>query len=239
MNKSDINIPQINKTLINHFGKPKRKLDSKPLDVLIATILSQNTNDRNSHKAYFNLKSKFPKWSDLEKAKASQIAASIRPAGLNKQKAKTIKLFFKWLSNNHTMSLKHLNRLSDDEIISQLTSIPGIGVKTASCVLLFGMRRNVCPVDTHVFRTVNRIGIVKEPTPDKTYFALNAILPNGIAHEFHTNLIMLGRTICKPANPHCVQCPLLKFCKFSDKILIEPSNMLGKKKNDFFLLDEI
>ena len=117
-----------------------------------------------------------------------------------------------------------------------MTNFGGVGVKTASCVLLFALNRNVCPVDTHVHRTVNRIGIVSEKTPDKTFFTLNNNFPDKIAHSFHTNLIRLGREICKPTNPSCGICPLLKICGYPHK------NFEMKKeglKRDFMLLDNV
>ena len=100
--------------------------------------------------------------------------------------------------------------MPDDEILNELTSIKGIGVKTASCVLLFSLDRNVCPVDTHVHRTLNRIGIVKTKTPDKTFANYIKIYLKNTAHQFHTNLIKLGREICKPAKPFCSICPTVE-----------------------------
>jgi endonuclease-3 len=126
--------------------------------------------------------------------------------------------------------------MSDNEILGELTSINGIGVKTASCVLLFSLDRNICPVDTHVHRTLNRIGIVKTKTPDKTFDQIKNQLPDGIAHQFHTNLIKLGREICKPANPSCSICPVLKECKFNNKNL---GKVVSVYSNRFLLLDSI
>ncbi|MBM4175677.1 MAG: endonuclease III [Ignavibacteria bacterium] len=240
MKKLGIFVLKVNSRLLEHFGKPKRKLDSKPLDILIATILSQNTSDKNSLKAYHNLRKKFPAWADIKKASISQLARTIRIAGLSRQKAKTIKELFKWLVNiNQHYSLGFLNDLSNEEVLSELTKLQGIGVKTASCVLLFGMQRNVCPVDTHVFRTVNRIGIVSGSTPEKTFYALDKILPYGIAHEFHTNLIILGRTICKPKKPECFNCPLVKLCNFKKKNLTSDFSSASNRRNDIILLDAI
>ena len=107
----------------------------------------------------------------------------------------------------------------NEEILDELTSYIGVGVKTASCVLLFSLNRNICPVDTHVHRTLNRIGLVKTNIPEKTFYALLNKIPEGTAHSFHTNLIRLGREICKPANPICSVCPLLKFVSLTTKIL--------------------
>jgi len=126
--------------------------------------------------------------------------------------------------------------MNESDAINELTNYNGVGVKTASCVLLFAMDRNICPVDAHVHRIVNRLGIVNAKTPDKTFLLLNENFPPKIAHSFHTNLIRLGREICKPKNPSCGICPLNKLCKYGEKDL-QIKRM--HKRNDFMLLDHV
>ena len=126
--------------------------------------------------------------------------------------------------------------MDNETAINELTKYIGIGVKTASCVLLFAEGRNVCPVDTHVHRTLNRIGAVETSTPDKTFAKLNEKFPPKIAHQFHTNLIRLGREICKPKNPSCGICPLIGICIFSKKDSLNTSK--GKVRS-FMLLDSV
>jgi endonuclease-3 len=231
-------IKKINILLVKHFGIPKRsKKLPNPVDTLIATILSQNTNDKNSYKAYQNLKKKYKSWSDLVEVPRSEIEKVIKVAGLGKQKSAAIKSFLSSLQKkNGKIDLLHIKKMSDEDILAELISIKGIGVKTASCVLLFSLDRNVCPVDTHVHRTLNRIGIVRTKTPDKTFEQINNHLPDGSAHQFHTNLINLGREICKPANPLCSFCPLIKECKFKYKNL---EKVDAVKSIRFLLLDSI
>jgi endonuclease III len=231
-------IKNINQLLVRHFGIPYRpKKLPKPIDTLIATILSQNTNDRNSYQAYQNLKKKYKSWQELADTPRNKIEQTIRAAGLGKQKSAAIKNFLVNLKkNNGSLNLQYIKKMPDEEILNELTAIKGIGVKTASCVLLFALDRNVCPVDTHVHRTLNRIGIVKTKTPDKTFKQIVKYLPEGTAHQFHTNLIKLGREICKPAKPLCSLCPLLKLCKFKKKNL---QNVDKKSSNSFLLLDSI
>ena len=229
-------IKKVNALLIKKFGIPKRNGLPNPLDLLIATILSQNTNDNNSYKAFQNLKSRYKSWGELLDEKRSVIKSRIRVAGLAEQKSAAIKNLITELHKKNDLGLLSIKQLENEQAIEQLTAHKGIGVKTASCVLLFALDRNVCPVDTHVHRTTNRIGIVKEKTPDKTFFALNQNFTEGIAHSFHTNLIKLGREICKPTNPSCGICPLLKICNFPNK------NLTGKttgKKREFMLLDNV
>lgn len=231
-------VKQINNVLIKHFGIPLRqKKLPDPLDTLIATILSQNTNDNNSYKAYQNLKQKYRSWNEVANISRKEIEKLIQVAGLGKQKSATIKSFLSTLQNKGgKINLRYILKMKDEDILDDLTSIKGIGVKTASCVLLFSLDRNVCPVDTHVHRTLNRIGLVKTKTPDKTFEQINKFLPDGIAHQLHTNLIKLGREICKPGKPHCSICPLLSKCKFRRKNLEVVQSKTGK---NFLLLDSI
>ncbi|HKI79204.1 MAG TPA: endonuclease III [Ignavibacteriaceae bacterium] len=231
-------IEKANNLLIKKYGIPQRsKTPPDPVDMIIATILSQNTNDKNSYKAFQNLKGKYKSWNEVAKLTTAQIEKLIKTAGLGKQKSKAIKnLLITLLKEKGKISLKYLNKMEDEEILKELTTFPGVGLKTASCVLLFAMRKNFCPVDTHVHRTTNRIGIVMTSTPDKSFKILNENMPDGMAHQFHTNLIRLGREICKPSKPSCKICPLLKICEYPDKNLEETTNY---KINDFLLLDSI
>lgn len=212
-------IRKINELLVKHYGIPKRQNPlPDPLDTLIATILSQNTNDNNSYKAFNNLRSTFKNWEEVAEAKRATIEKLIRVAGLAPAKSNAIKnLLLDIKEKFGKLSLDFVKELSINETLEKLTSYDGVGVKTASCVLMFAMNKNVCPVDTHVHRTTNRIGLASEKTPEKTFWKLNENFPEGIAHSFHTNLILLGREICTPTNPNCIACPLKKVCKFPDK----------------------
>lgn len=234
--KSRIN--KINKILISKFGLPKRNAaETDPVDVLIATILSQNTTDKNSYKAYKNLKANFKNWNEVASAKQKTIEQNIRIGGLAKQKAKSIKIILnELLKQKGRVTLDYLKTLPNDEVVSELVKFNGVGIKTASCILLFSLQRNVCPVDTHVHRTVNRIGLVKTKSPDKTFENLNKNLPTGVAHSFHTNLIKLGRDICKSGRPLCTICPLLKICAYEEKNMHSISKVTN---NDFLLLDNV
>jgi len=222
-------IIEINRLLIEQFGIPsKAEKLPKPIEMLVATILSQNTNDNNSYKAYLNLKSKFKNWEEVRIANRTSIENAIKVAGLGFQKSNAIK--------NLLNDLNEKFGSYELDLLNTLTEFKGIGVKTASCVLLFSLNKNICPVDTHVHRTLNRIGIVKTKTPDKTFFELNKNFPPKIAHSFHTNLIRLGREICKPTRYSCLNCRLNKICKFENKNLEE---RVVLKSNTFMLLDNI
>ncbi len=231
-------IKNINKLLVKQFGIPSRR-ETLPdsVDMIIATILSQNTNDNNSFKAFQKLKEKYKSWEEILNVRRTTIEKEIRVAGLGFQKSSAIKNFIKEIyKEKKEITLNHIEKMDDDSAIGELTKYKGIGVKTASCVLLFAEGRNVCPVDTHVHRTVNRIGIVKGSTPDKTFKELNKSFPEKIAHQFHTNLIRLGREVCTPQNPSCGVCPILNQCEFKEKNL---ENKKMKRERKFMLLDSV
>ena len=231
-------IKKVNELLIDRFGMPPRnKKLPDPVEMLVATVLSQNTNDKNSYQAYQNLKKKYPSFEELAAAKRTSIEKEIKIAGLGLQKSKAIKDFLTELKKQRgEFSLNYLSEKSASDAIKDMTGYNGVGVKTASCVLLFAMDRNVCPVDTHVYRTVNRLGIVSGSSPEKTFWALNENFPKDIAHSFHTNLIRLGREICKPKNPACGSCPLTRLCKYENK---DKERKVDRKENAFMLLDNI
>ena len=220
-------IKRTDKLLFDYYGTPERKSKlSDPLTVLIGTILSQNTNDKNSLRAFQELRQKYPQWKMLLYVSVNELADTIRVAGLNNQKAKAIKNLIEFIANSYyegrlqdvkDISIDFIEKLTDTEILDELTKLPGIGLKTASCVLLFSLDRNWCPVDTHVHRLTNRIGIVTTKTPNQSFGVINANMPPRIAHRFHTNLIKLGREICKSQKPQCSICPLLTICKYSEK----------------------
>ena len=231
-------IKKIDKILISKYGVPKRnESGSEPIDTLIATILSQNTTDNNSYKAYQNLKSNFKNWNEVAAANLKTIEKNIRIGGLAKQKAKSIKNILNQLNkHNGKIKINYSSKTSNEEIIEHLKSFNGVGVKTASCVLLFSLKRNVCPVDTHVHRVTNRLGLVNTKTPDKTFEIINKNLPDRTAHSFHSNLIKLGRDICKAGKPSCSVCPLLKLCKYDKKNM---DIAIRKNLNSFLLLDNV
>jgi endonuclease III len=231
-------LKRINKLLFKYFGTPeKAAVPPDPLDLIIATILSQNTNDKNSYAAFKKLKAMYPEWSRVNELTAEELGEIIKTAGLTGQKTAAIKNLLNYLKESRKdFSLNYLRNMNDDEVIQELTKLKGIGVKTASCVLLFSFERNAFPVDTHVHRVLNRTGVVKTKGPEQTFYAVKNKIPEESAHELHTNLIRLGREICKPAAPVCYLCPLKKVCKYPAK---DFSKKLKYKENNFFLLDNI
>lgn len=231
-------IAKIDKLLVKYFGIPDRKSPlPDPVDILIGTILSQNTNDNNSYKAYLNLKENYPAWKDVAELPLSKLESVIKVAGLGKQKSKAIKHVLQSLQKkSKDISLDYLRDETPEKAIADLTSFTGVGTKTASCVLLFSFNQNICPVDTHVHRTLNRIGIVETKTPDKTFQLINGNIPDGAGHRFHTNLIKLGRSLCRPKIQYCFHCPLNKVCAYQSKNMSETAT---QDKDNILLLDSI
>lgn len=231
-------LSKINDILIKEYGKPQQENPNPdPVDILIATILSQNTNDRNSYKAYLNLKNKFPRWEDVAGADLEAIDEPIAIAGFSFPKAKAIKGILNYLlETNGEISLDYLKNMGDEEAVKSLTSHKGIGIKTADCVMMFAFHRNICPVDRHIFRILNRLGVIRATTPEKTAIELNKMLPEGSAHSLHANLIRFGREICRQTLPNCSICPLLKLCEYDNKNMAEVADYKG---GTFLLLDHI
>ncbi|MBI2417212.1 MAG: hypothetical protein HYV28_04800 [Ignavibacteriales bacterium] len=147
--KVDNVLAQINSLLIQYLGVPERNSQIvTPLTALIGTVLSQNTNDNNSFRAYQNLVTKYPAWEEMADIPLVELEELIRPAGLTSQKAGTIKTILNMVFNEKSLLLDFdaVENISNDHLLTTLTAIKGVGTKTAACVLLFSLGRNVCPV---------------------------------------------------------------------------------------------
>jgi endonuclease III len=202
--------------LENTFGVPKLASKSDPLSMLINIILSQATSDVNSHRTFENLKKNFKSWKDVLNASESEIAETIKLGGLANQKAKVIKNMLTQIKENHgSLSLKFVERMSDEEARDYLEKFRGIGPKTVACTLLFACHKEVFPIDTHIFRILKRMGILPAKISDaKAHRLLDQIVPKGKFYSLHVNLICLGRKICKPQEPLCDECPLVEYCDY-------------------------
>ena len=226
-----------------HLGVPdKRTHPPEPLDMLVATILSQNTNDKNSHRAYTELRRRYPSWELVAAARRSAIRSAIRTGGMANQKSARIReTLAAVLERYGKYDLSPLRRKSNEAIIEELTGLKGVGAKTAACVLLFSLGRDVFPVDTHVHRLCTRLALVPgSKNPEETYAAMKALVPPGKGHSFHTNLIRFGRAVCRSANPRCDACPLYASCEFEGKTAARgPRRVPSGADHDFMLLDNV
>jgi endonuclease-3 len=217
---------------------------SKPLDTLIATLLSQNTNDRNSHQAWLNLKRQFPRWKDVASAPVRQIARTIEVGGLKNQKAQRIKKILEIVRKDAgRYDLGFLKGKTNEEVIAYLTTMKGVGMKTAACVLVFSMGRDVFPVDTHIHRICNRLGLVIARSAEQTFEQMQAIVPPRRAYSFHVNLIRFGRKVCRSQNPLCGACTLYDRCTFPEKEHHAAKSPPGSGRSgtnpDFIVLDNL
>ena len=206
--------------LEKEYGKKVWKTHGDPLSVLIGTILSQNTSDNNSHKAFANLRSKFGNWDEVRKTKVKKIADTIRSGGLADIKALRIKNILNQIyEENRNLNLSFLKRWKTNKIKGRLRKFKGVGEKTIACVLLFSLRRPAMPVDTHVLRVSKRLGLVPQNlNATKAEALLEKLIPKNLIYQFHLNLIAHGRMVCKSANPLCCDCVLLENCEFRKKI---------------------
>ena len=212
-------VSEVERMLRSSLGNPAlEKTRESPLDVLVATILSQNTNDRNSHRAWVNLRKTFRTWDKLLEAPPAKVAKVIEVGGLKNQKTAAIRAILRSLKKRTGhYSLAYLRRMSDREVLEHLQNFSGVGSKTAACVLVFGLGREVFPVDTHIHRILNRLGIVRTKSPDKTFEEMQELSIQGRAYPFHVNLIRFGRETCQARSPRCNECVLYDLCDFPMK----------------------
>ncbi len=209
-------LEEIDRRLVTHFGEPvwQRRLD--PLSELIAVVLSQNTSDRNSRRAYDELRQRFPTWEAVRDAPPEEIAAAIRIGGLANVKAPRIKAILQELTRRFgTLDLAFLCDLPRQELEELLLALPGVGAKSVAIVLLFSCGRPAMPVDTHVHRVARRLGLVPAHAgPERTQRILEAHIAPERMYALHVNVIRLGRQICKASRPLCERCPLRDLCAY-------------------------
>lgn len=222
---------------------PAKHEASDPLDILVATMLSQNTTDKTSYRAFMNLKTKFRGWEDVMNSPIKKVKDAIRVCGLTNQKSESIRSMLKKLKlKRRKLSLNYLKKLDNEEVYEELLQYNGVGMKTASCVLIFSLGRDVFPVDTHVHRVTNRLGIANAKTPDKTFHQLKNEIPAGKKFLFHVLLIRFGRKICRAGKPLCNECVLYELCEFKDKEYYAEMNVISGNTgidNDFIILEHV
>jgi endonuclease-3 len=206
-------IREIERRLSDAYGPAERERYD-PLDELVLTILSQNTNDGNRDVAYARLRDRFATWDDVRTAPRRQVESAIRTAGLWKQKARAVQEFLKALHDERgCLSLAHLDAMGDDEAVAYLTGFRGVGVKTAACVLCFSLDRPVMPVDTHVHRCAVRLGLIpREAGAGRAHEVLNEIVPPAVRFSLHLQLIRHGRRVCAARRPRCSECIVADLC---------------------------
>jgi len=207
------------KLLEKHQGVKSWPGPSDPLDSLMLTILSQNTNDKLRDQAYREMRRRWPTWEQVMKAPTPKLEQAIWIGGLSQQKAARMKEVLRWIKARFgKVSLEGLESMDDDEVIELLTSRKGVGIKTAAVVLMFALGRDLCPVDTHVHRIGGRLGWVPaNATAEKAFWILRPHVPKGKGYSLHMNLLQFGRTVCHARKPLCGECFLYDECGWEGK----------------------
>jgi endonuclease-3 len=206
----------VHRRLLQLYGEPQWRRPLPPLDELISTILSQNTNDLNRDRAFEALRSRFPTWEAVRDAPLQDVAAAIRPAGLANQKAPRIRAVLRAITAERgNLDLEFLRHLPTAEARDWLLRFKGVGPKTASIVLLFSLGHPAFPVDTHIHRVSGRLGLRPERmTAEAAHDYLARLFPPEAYRAAHLNLIRLGRETCYARRPACERCPLRDVCAY-------------------------
>jgi len=186
------------------YGPSQKVWNRDPFTVLVGTILSQRTRDENTASASLSLFSRFDTPEKLAKAQVGTVQELIRPAGFYRVKARILKKVAQDLLDRFG------GKVPDD--IEDLLTLPGVGRKTANCVLVYGFGKGAIPVDTHVHRISNRLGWVRTRTPEETEVDLTSVLPKRYWLEINDLLVTHGQRICRPLGPRCPQCPVNDIC---------------------------
>jgi endonuclease-3 len=199
-------VRQIRDRLRELYGVPAASPHGHGLDELILTVLSQSTNDRNRDVAFMRLRERFPSWEAVRDAPNEDVEAAIRPGGISKVKSRRIQDILRALPDD-PLDGPHLRDRD------YLMSLPGVGRKTAACVLLFAYGERDVPVDTHVSRVGTRLGLFRPGAPfEELHDDMLAITPPGQELELHVNLLRHGRRTCHARRPDCDECALVRMC---------------------------
>ena len=214
-----VDVPKVSlvtRRLKEHYGSRQPHGSRDPLDDLVLTILSQNTSDRNSGRAFRLLKARYPDYAAVLEAPTAELYEVIKPAGLGNIKAPRIQaVLAEILRRRGSLELDFLRDLPMAEAKAWLTSLPGIGPKTAACVLCFACGMPALPVDTHVHRVSRCLGLIgPKVSADAAHELLERALAPEDVYTFHTNMILHGRQICHALRPECERCPLADICDY-------------------------
>jgi endonuclease-3 len=204
----------IHRRLEKRFGSLAPPRSSDPLEELILTVLSQHTSDVNAVRAFGALRARFPTWDGVVRARTATVANAIRPGGLANVKAPRIQAILRTIhERGGRYDLSFLEDMSDAEARAYLSTLNGVGPKTAAIVLAFSLGRNALAVDTHVHRVARRLDLVPaQASAEKAQVMLNELVPPELRVAMHVGLIRLGREICTARRPRCPICPLNDIC---------------------------
>jgi len=202
--------------LTKMYGRKEIEGQEDPVDTLVETILSQNTTDKNSHRAFLALKQEYPVWEDILDEDSRRIAALIRSGGLADMKAERIIAALRFIKKERgILSLDFLNKMKPNEAEAWLAQMKGVGPKTRGIILLFALRMPAFPVDTHIHRVSKRLGLIGQKTSrEKAQQELAMLVPRKEFYNFHINLIEHGRAVCQARRPKCDACRVRGLCDY-------------------------
>jgi endonuclease-3 len=204
-------VRSIRERLRSVYGQPDWAPHGQPLDELVLTVLSQSTNDRNRDVAYERLRERFPAWEAVRDAPVAEVEAAIRPGGISHVKSRRIQEILRALPED--LDLSFLRDMPLGEARGWLCDLPGVGRKTAACVLLFAYGRRDVPVDTHVGRVATRLALLRDGArSEEQHDEMTALTPPGAELELHINLLRHGRRTCHARRPACAECALRRMC---------------------------
>jgi endonuclease III len=202
--------------LADAYGSPRHDNKADPLDELVFILLSQMTTGPSFNRVYDRIKAESPTWNALADMPLAGLKALIKDAGLSGQKAPRLQAIFRKLKADFgSVTLTPLAGMTDAGAEAYLTSLPGVGVKTAKCILMYSLGRQVLPLDTHVWRVTKRLGLVADTVPyPKAHAAAEAAVSPADRYSLHVNGLAHGRAVCLALRPRCGQCQLLRLCPF-------------------------
>lgn len=207
---------EIHHRLIHEYGEPQWHPGRDPVSSLVSTIISQNTNDVNRDVAYARLRERFPTWEQVRDAPADELIEAIRPAGLAPTKGPRIQEALRAITRERgEITLDFLTELPSDQAKAWLAQLNGVGPKTAAIVLLFALGMPAFPVDTHIHRVSQRLGLIgPKVSREQAHTIMEKMMPPDTFYAFHLNLIAHGRRICHARRPRCGVCLLLDLCDY-------------------------
>ena len=218
----------VHRRLLAFYGQPTWRPSLSPIDELISTILSQNTNDKNRDMAYTNLRARLPSWEAVRDAELVEVVTAVRSAGLANQKGARIQAVLKEITAERgSLDLNFLRDLPREESLAWLKHFKGVGPKTAAIVMQFALGVPAMPVDTHIYRVTGRIGLRPAGmSVEHTHAQMEKLLPPEAYYAAHLNLIRLGRELCHPRKPACPVCPVKELCDyFNEGEMLSKSNI--------------
>ena len=206
--------------LLDHYGLPEWRNPLPPLDELVSTILSQNTNDINRDIAFNRLREKFPTWEEVRDARQDEVIEAIRIAGLANQKGPRMQNVLRQITEERgELDINFLRDWTTEEAYNWLVRFKGVGPKTTAIVLQFSLGKPAFPVDTHVHRVTGRIGLrPPKMSAEQAHTYLAQMFPPETYGPAHLNIIRLGREICHARKPNCADCPLNDICKYASEL---------------------